>query len=461
MFRFYIALWMAKLSVIALKLTGHNGTDFPGTIAYRICPSFMKYVGKPAKIVGISGTNGKTTVTNMVTDALTDRGLKVLSNREGSNIKTGIATIFMKGVSIFNKPKYDIGVIEIDERSVAVLFPYWKPDYMIINNLTRDSIMRNAHPEYIARILTEEMPASTKLILNGDDLIASGVAPDNDRVYFGIDEMDTDVDECINLINDMQICPKCNSKLEFDKVRYHHIGKAHCPECGFSTPECDYSGHNVDLDKMTITIREKDAETVYTLMNDSVFNIYNVVAVVALLREMGYSEAEVQAMLSKIGIVKTRFNERKIGSFTYIRQMSKEKNALASSRVFDYVSTRPGDKELVLMMNCLGDTHHWSENMCWLYDCDFEFLKNESIKNIIVTGERCYDYVLRLKFAGVDDSRVSVVPDEHDIPKALKLFPGSNVYLFYGTDSLEFSYKIGALIEKRMEEAAKEEGGAN
>ena len=34
--RFLFALWMAKLSVPALKITRHNGTDFPGTLHKRI-----------------------------------------------------------------------------------------------------------------------------------------------------------------------------------------------------------------------------------------------------------------------------------------------------------------------------------------------------------------------------------------------------------------------------------------
>ena len=31
--RFLLALWLAKLSVPALKITRHNGTDFPGSLA--------------------------------------------------------------------------------------------------------------------------------------------------------------------------------------------------------------------------------------------------------------------------------------------------------------------------------------------------------------------------------------------------------------------------------------------
>ena len=127
MFRFYIALWMSKLSVIALKLTGHNGTDFPGTVALKICPDFLKYIAKPKHIIGITGTNGKTTVTNLLTDALAADGIRVLSNREGSNIRTGISTILMKGVTLFNRSRFDSAVLEIDERSAGLVFPYVRP----------------------------------------------------------------------------------------------------------------------------------------------------------------------------------------------------------------------------------------------------------------------------------------------------------------------------------------------
>lgn len=68
--RFLFALWMAKLSIPALKITHHNGTDFPGSLAARLCPDFLRYVGKPKTIVAVTGTNGKTTVSNMLNDIL-------------------------------------------------------------------------------------------------------------------------------------------------------------------------------------------------------------------------------------------------------------------------------------------------------------------------------------------------------------------------------------------------------
>lgn len=450
--RFLIALWAAKLSIIALKITRHNGTNFPGIVALKICPMFLKYIDKPKKIIGITGTNGKTTVSNLTIDMFKADGIEVLNNSLGSNINSGISSALIYGANIFGKCKYETGVIEIDERSAPLIFPYIKPEYLLINNLTRDSIMRNGHPEYIGRILTEEIPAETKLLVNGDDLIAANIAPANERKYFGIEKLDTDVTECINLINDMRICPECNSVLKYEALRYHHIGKAYCPSCGFKSPKCDYQGMNADLKNMTIQVEDRDGTTAYSLLNDSVFNIYNVVAAVALFRELGYSQQRIAELLSKVNIVKSRFNENEVDGYNLVMQMSKDKNALGASRAFDYVSGRPGDKELILMMNSLGDVKHWSENVCWLYDADFEFLNKDDIKNIVVTGPRAKDYYLRLKLAGVGDDRISFLEKEVDAPKALKLHKGESIYIFYGTDSIGLANRVLAGVKSEIAE---------
>lgn len=450
--RFFIALWAAKLSVIALRITRHNGTNFPGVVAIKLCPDFLKIIKKPKAIIGVTGTNGKTTVCNLAIDMFKADGRRVLNNSLGSNINTGIATALIMGAGIFEKAKYDTALLEMDERSAPLLFPALKPELLLINNLTRDSIMRNGHPEFIARILTEEMPPETRLIINGDDLIACGIAPENERKYFGIESLDTDVKECVNLINDLRVCPECSSILKYEHLRYHHIGKAYCPDCGFKSPECDYKGKNADLENMTIEVEDGGETAKYRLLNDSVFNIYNVVAVVSLFRELGYSRERIKELLEQIEIVKSRFDVKEAGGHRIIKQMAKDKNALGASRAFDYVAGRPGDKELILMMNSLGDSKHWSENVCWLYDADFEFLNRENIKNIVVTGPRAKDYYLRLKMAGIGDDRISFVERELDSPKALKLESGTDIYIFYGTDSITLCNNVAKNVEKAIEE---------
>jgi len=452
--RFYLALWAAKCARRALKILRRNATNFPGVVALKLCPDFLERVDKPKRIIAVTGSNGKTTVSNLLSDILTDQGSSVLNNKLGSNIASGIATCLLAGSTIFGKTKYDTAVLEVDERSALRIFPYVKPDLLIITNLFRDSPMRNAHPQYIAGIIDGAVPPSTRLVLNADDLISGGICPKNPRVYFGIARMATDVTTCVNLINDVQVCPACCGELEYEYRRYHHIGKARCKDCGFKSPEYDYVADGVDLKAMTMTVSDRDGRASYRLLSDSIFNIYNMVTVIAALRELGMGHDAIRAGLEKTKIVETRFNVQKAGDVSVVMQMSKDKNALAGSRAFDYISGLPGKKEIILMMNCIKDQQHWSENVTWLYDCDFEFLNNDNITRIVATGPRAKDYYLRLLFAGVPEEKIRCTMNEMDAPDLLEYNSGESVCLFYGTDALDLVYKVQGKIKALAQEAA-------
>jgi len=452
--RFIFALWLSKCVRLALKILRRNATYFPGFLALKLCPDFMGRIGKPKKIIAITGSNGKTTVSNLLSDVLTGKGYSVLNNRLGSNIAAGVASSLLSGSTIFGKTKYEMAVLEVDERSSRKIYPFVKPDYLVITNLFRDSAMRNAHPQFIASFIEGAVPKTTQLILNADDIISSGICPENPRVYFGLDRMKTDVTTCVNLINDLQICPVCCGELVYDYRRYHHIGKAHCRDCGFKSPVSDYLAKDIDRDTMTMTVTNKNEALSYKLLSDSIFNIYNMVTVIAALRQFGLSHEEIKQGLEKTKIVETRYNAQKAGDVTVVMQMSKDKNALAGSRAFDYISSLPGRKEIILMMNCVHDQQHWSENVAWLYDCDFEFLNKNNITRIVATGPRAKDYYLRLLIAGVPEEIVRCTLNEMDAPTLLEYPKDSSVCLFYGTDALDLVFKVQARIKELAQEAS-------
>lgn len=451
---FYLALWVSKLSLVALRLLKRNGTNFPGRLALKLCPDFLSYVSKPPRIVTVTGTNGKTTCTNMITDILALSGRKVLSNVYGSNTNAGIASVLLKGVGIFNRSKYEIAVLEVDERSSIRVYPAVTPDVTLIINLFRDSQMRNAHPEYIAQFLTRYIPRTTKLVINADDLISIGVSPENERVYFSIAELDSDIPECINLVNDVRVCPKCFGKLTYDRVRCHHIGRAHCDECGFASPKGDFTALRVDEAAGTMLLREADGAE-YTVPTPSKVNPYDALAVAALLRTLGMGREELADGLGKISITPTRHMDTPAGNVHVIMHMAKEKNAVATSRAFDFIKHEPHEKEVFLMVNCLGDERHWSENTCWIYDCDFEFLNDPLVTHIVAAGPRCLDYKLRLLMAGVPEEKISCERDEEKATHLLRFSPGSDVYMLYGTDSMNLAFGLRENVIALAKEAAK------
>ena len=39
-----------------------------------------------------------------------------------------------------------------------------------------------------------------------------------------------------NRVNDCPDCPRCGAALDYDYVRYAHVGYVHCEKCGFASP---------------------------------------------------------------------------------------------------------------------------------------------------------------------------------------------------------------------------------
>lgn len=410
--RFWVAFYVAKIGQALLRMLKRNATYFPGKVAIKICPKFLKYIDRPSKIIAVTGTNGKTTVCNMINDILIDNGYDVLNNRLGSNINSGIASSLIENTSIFNKTKKELAVFEVDERSSMLIYEYIKPDYLICTNLFRDSIKRNAHTDYIVDIINSKLPKETVVLANADDLIACSIGRENKHIYFGIDKLETDVEETTNIIKDIKTCPVCDTKLKYEYARYHHLGKAYCPNCDFKSPESNFLVRNIDKKRREIIIKEDVKSYKYNMLSDSIFNIYNELAAISILRIIGLSATEINTSIKKTKIVETRLSEEEMNGIKVITHLSKGQNPVAASRVFDYVKSSQGKKAVILIIDDCDDAKHSSENLTWLYDADFELLNDENIEQIIIGGVRANDYYLRLLLADIPENKLAKVEDE-------------------------------------------------
>lgn len=453
--RFHMALLISKAAMLTQRLLGMNASYFPGKLAIKLCPDFLGRIDKPDTIISVTGTNGKTTVCNMIIDTLMENGYDVLHNRAGSNINAGVASALIGGSTLSGKAKKKIAVFEIDERSSKLIYPYVKPAYAVCTNLFRDSIHRNAHPEFIFRIITESLPRESHMILNADDLISAGLAPENQRTYFSIAPMDTDLPESINIINDMRICPKCHHRLNYRYVRYHHIGNAYCASCGFASPESDYVAQP-DFVHNTLTITHKNETEQYPLVTNSIFNTYNQLTAITLLREFGLTAEQITKSFEKLAIVESRYSSEMAGNTEVITHMAKGQNPIACSCVFDYVKKEPGRKEIILMLDDVFDRVSSSEIMTWIYDADFEFLNDEWITHIIISGVRCEDYKLRLLLAGVPEERITCVEKEIDTPDYLHCTGTDKVYILHELYAAQEALKVR---DKTVVRLKKSEGG--
>ena len=380
----------------------------------------------------MTGTNGKTTVSNLLDDSLEKAGMKVINNRLGGNILSGICVSFLMGTGFTNKSKADIAVIEMDERSSLKVLPNMKPTYLLCTNLFRDSIRRNAHPEFIFDIINKAIPEDTKLILNADDLISSQLGTEkNEKTYFSIDKLSTDLTESINIINDVRICPKCSSKLKYNYVRYHHIGNAYCPNCNFKSPDSDYRITKVDYENKLIEVEANGNKSSYKMLSDSIFNLYNMIAVITALDKLGIEKDKIKEIIDNERIAETRYKKEEINGINIIKHLAKGQNPIACSCVFDYIKKEPGKKEIVLLIYDYFDAKETSESIIWLYDCDFEFLNDESIDKIVIGGPRCEDFYLRLLIAGVPKEKLVYFNDTNETVDGLSLEKGKDVYVLY------------------------------
>ena len=430
--QFFIALLAAKAAQGLMKLLGRNATYLPGKIATKLCKDFLRHLTPPKTVIAVTGTNGKTTVSNLLTSVLAENGYSITNNSFGSNVQAGVISALIEDTTVFGKPKKDIAVLEVDERSSLLIYPYLKPDYLVCNNIMRDSLKRNAHTEFISYIIRSALPESTKLILNGDDLIACSLAKENQScVYFGLDAEKPEVSQPQH-IRDIVYCPECGGLLEDEYVRYNHIGRHYCPKCGLRSPATDYTVTAIDRQNNTFTIRHGDAEHTYTLINDNIVNVYNFAAVIAITSELGMDHEQISKAFTQTKIVKTRFEEVTSGDLNIIMLMAKGQNPIACARCYDYVAkSELENKCAILVVDDLGDNIRNSESTCWLYDCDYAALADPSIRQVIFGGPRYLDHMLRAQLAGVPKEKIFITENCADTVKLVDTSVSKNIFVLH------------------------------
>ncbi|RFA14816.1 UDP-N-acetylmuramyl tripeptide synthetase [Subtercola boreus] len=156
---------------VAARLRG-GGSAIPGTVALRIAPRFLEdtIAAIPRGVVAVSGSNGKSTTTNMLAAILREHGLKVFTNPSGGNLPQGIASSVLSQVALNGRLDADIAILEVDEGYGPKLTKLLKPRTVLLLNIQIDQLNRYHEPDRVVRMLEQvAMTATTSLILNRDD----------------------------------------------------------------------------------------------------------------------------------------------------------------------------------------------------------------------------------------------------------------------------------------------------
>ncbi len=460
--RFYLALAAGKATAAALKLARRNGGQLPGSVAEAICPDFLARCPKPRHVVFVTGTNGKTTTSNLLDDILLACGFDLVTNRAGGNIITGIESSLIKNARMSGSPRCQVACMELDELSSRRVLPHMVPEVMLVANLYRDNFTRNANPDYIFSVIDANIPASTHLVLNADDLISCRLAPQaTNRTYFSIDHLEDDLEGPEGIVCDLTACPECGGALEYDWCHLRHLGRAHCTSCGFKNSEPDYLVTRVDKEAHEFTVRElchaKDGvapEYTYRIGTYSITNLYNLVSALVTARELGVSAKDLQRTLAdgKVNVTAARFSEETVKGMRLVNTASKGENSTATSTALATICREPGSKAVVLMLAdyYLATNPKKTEYTGWYYQADFEYLADPAIKQVIVQGANSDDLLLRLLMAGIDRDNIYLAETEQEAADMVELDGIDGVFCAYDIFNGEQADAFRARVAERL-----------
>ena len=442
---FRTVLVFAKIHSYLYKKFAKDKSDIAGLIAYKLCPDFLNRVKKPGITVMVTGTNGKTSTMHLISQMLRNAGLKTEYTDWGANLMAGHILTMLDCVTFTNKPKVDACVLETDEMMMATSLPMFKADYVLITNLCRDSIRRNAYPDYIYGKMKKGLDNYTDstVILHANDPLSLTLGENNKRIYIGTEKI-YDHSAYAGFSNEFMICPVCNSEVEYDFRHYRHVGHFRCPNCGFTNPEAKYVWQGLDGDKLILNGDR------YHVISEDIFNLYNEIMIIGLFRELGFEPSEIDALLKTVHIHETREGFDSYKGIDIYRKCGKGQNGTAPSIVFESIMKNKNKKELVLIMDAeIG--RGAQATITWLYDNDFELLNDDSVNKIIITGTDTLDYRLRLLLAGVPEEKLVVCDDYKEAHKYLTL-DDSDIYLIVDIDYSRWGIEVVDNIKKRLDE---------
>lgn len=443
MIRFFIALWASKFYLFVQKIFHKEQSDRAGLLAARICPSVLSRVAKPKLVIGVTGTNGKTTITHLVYDVLKKKYKKIGFNEWNANMRAGFIRCFIDSVNIFNKPNKELVLLEMDEKTADETFPEVKPDYLIVTNLFNDSIRRNSYPEYILNRLDKGVSScNVSLVLNADDPLSSSIGKDNKKVFVSVCELSHNTHVSNSL--DFQTCNRCHHKVDYIYRQYRQIGRYVCPNCGEKSKDADYYVSKVGKDYLLLNDKK------YPLLSSKIHNIYNEVSLIALLYELGYDYDFICSSIKNISISKTRENDTFVNGINIYGRLSKAQNGSSISTVLESLISNKRKKDLIFIL----DEHLPQgklETITWLYDTDFELLNKLNIRKVYMITDMISDYELRFQIAGLSKDDYMIVHHESEIYDDIKLDKDVDMYVMFDLDHTQ----SGKDIINELKERAK------
>ena len=384
------------------RLRGGGGSAAPGLVVDKIAPDFAPRVlgSLPFGVVVISGTNGKTTTTKIVTELLESQGLRVLTNDSGSNFMRGVIAALLTKITWGGRLDADIAVLELDEAHAVHFTKRVPPRYTLLLNVMPDQLDRFGSVEYTAGLLKQVAHNTTdKVIVNREDslLAALGDAEELSSLsaqlrWFGLSDQlrgsfSRDGEEVAR---------------SYDAKRSHEA--AHGQEAGRESRTASVVLRAMEGNRATF---EFDGSVLSAeLMLKGLFNALNAAAALALVAEvLGKDDPQRnRQLIDALAKVQSAFGR---GESFVVKGHKIElllvKNAGGFRLALDSFDSH-GHTIMVAINDEFGD----GRDVSWLFDVDFASLREADA--IVVSGTRAYDMALRLGYDEISWQQIEADP---------------------------------------------------
>lgn len=378
------SVFIGKLILLILRLLGRSGSALPGLIVEKLDRRFLtRSIGQlPHGFVVVTGTNGKTTTTKIISELLQAGGLRALTNKTGSNFVRGVISATVDASSWTGKLPYDVAVFEQDEAHAVHLVRRVKPKGVIALNIMRDQLDRFGEIDTTAKLIGKVVASATDfVILNANDPRVSKLASENPTaktVWFGHDKKLTS---------------------EFVSDDQHHSGD----ELEFfeaARPDVSLVSRSPDKIRLRIGKKTHSAE----LLLDGPHNAINATAAIATSLEL-IPEANPEDILNALSKIEAAFGRGetiKLNSGAKLRvQLIKNPAGFTHSlKLLD-----PNKYRTIGVM--INDDHADGRDVSWLWDVSYKGLA-ETDAPIVCGGTRGFDMALRLKYDGIETSKTHI-----------------------------------------------------
>ncbi|MBI4037422.1 DUF1727 domain-containing protein [Candidatus Curtissbacteria bacterium] len=407
--KLFLALLLGKIIYHSLKIfKTSGGTAAPGLFALKIDINLVSKISRRLQSgnVLISGTNGKTTTSRMISDFLSKK-FNTIHNRQGSNLMRGIASSIISKSTLSGALKEDFGIWEVDEAVLPEAIGQIRPKIVVILNLFRDQLDRygevdSTRKKWLRSI--SDADKSTTFILNADDpQVASLVGKvKGKKILFGISGKVAENLLSKQDVADIRYCFICANKLIYKTLYFSHLGIYECSNCSLKRPDTSVTGLGITKGANFSTKFEIKIGKFTQKINlplPGIYNVYNTLAASAVADQVGLRVNELPGKLKKFSAAFGRFQRINIDGKNVIILLIK--NPTGANEVLSVLK----NENIQTVLTCLNDRLADGTDVSWIWDTSWEIITGTKL-NIFCSGTRAWDIALRLKYANMSNITV-------------------------------------------------------